>query len=253
MTVEFKDLTLAEVVTAMPAAASVFERRHIDYCCRGGRTLAEGCREAGLDADGVIAEIIESANRSAGDRPERDWSLASMTELADHIEQSHHVTARRILEELASLAPRVAAAHAGRHPELAEVRDRLPGFIEEMYDHFIREERVLFPWLRRLDRPRSLHKGPPWSVRRPIDCMEHDHDSAGETLGHFRALTHGYAPPADACPSYRRMLELLELLEADTHVHIHKENNILFPFGVLAEERLRERAGSNAVPAQTDP
>ena len=37
------------------------------------------------------------------------------------------------------------------------------------------------------------------------------------------------AYPADACASYRSLYERLAALEADTHLHIHKENNVLFP------------------------
>ncbi len=242
MTQDTKDLTLAEIVNGTPSAAAVFERHGLDYCCRGDRSLADACAEIRVSPGAVIAEIVREADRAAERGPARDWSRASMTELADHIEQTHHVAARRLLEELAALAPRVAEAHAERHPELAEIRDMMPGFIEEMHDHFVREERVLFPWLRRLDRAESLHKGPPWSVKRPIDCMEHDHDAAGEALARFRELTDGYEVPEGACGSYERLLSVLHELEVDTHMHIHKENNILFPAGIKAEERVRARS-----------
>ena len=49
----------------------------------------------------------------------------------------------------------------------------------------------------------------------------------------MRALTDGYAPPADACNTYRALLGGLAELEVDMHQHVHRENNILFP-GALA-------------------
>jgi regulator of cell morphogenesis and NO signaling len=45
----------------------------------------------------------------------------------------------------------------------------------------------------------------------------------------MRELTGGYEPPADACNTYRAMLDGLAELERDTHLHIHEENNVLFP------------------------
>ena len=47
----------------------------------------------------------------------------------------------------------------------------------------------------------------------------------------------GYAPPADACVSYRTLYEALDALERDLHEHIHLENNILFPRAAEMEEK----------------
>jgi regulator of cell morphogenesis and NO signaling len=44
--------------------------------------------------------------------------------------------------------------------------------------------------------------------------------------------------PSDARTSYRSLLDRLRTLETDTHQHVHKENNILFPrAAALAETR----------------
>jgi regulator of cell morphogenesis and NO signaling len=59
--------------------------------------------------------------------------------------------------------------------------------------------------------------------------MVAEHDRAGELLARLRAATAGYAVPDDGCASYRSLYERLEELEHDTHVHIHKENHVLFP------------------------
>jgi regulator of cell morphogenesis and NO signaling len=56
-----------------------------------------------------------------------------------------------------------------------------------------------------------------------------EHDRAGELLSQLRAITGGYTVPDDACASYRSLFERLAALELDTHVHIHKENHVLFP------------------------
>ena len=54
----------------------------------------------------------------------------------------------------------------------------------------------------------------------------------------MRAATDDYRAPADSCVSYRRCFEGLAELEADTHLHIHKENNVLFPMVVQREQSL---------------
>jgi regulator of cell morphogenesis and NO signaling len=59
--------------------------------------------------------------------------------------------------------------------------------------------------------------------------MLHEHDEVAGALARLRSLTGGYEPPADACNSYRAMLERLRTLEVDLHRHVHEENNVLFP------------------------
>ncbi len=51
----------------------------------------------------------------------------------------------------------------------------------------------------------------------------------------MRQVTGDYTLPAHACSTYRALFEGLEALEADLHVHIHLENNILFPRAIALE------------------
>jgi regulator of cell morphogenesis and NO signaling len=220
-----------------PRTISTLESLRLDYCCNGGLTLEQACQKQGLNPDHTLRVIIESSEEEMRDE-DADPSLMSMTELADHIEATHHAFAREALASLQTMIPRLIRAHGQAHPELSELGACFRAFADDLEDHMVREERVLFPWLRRLERKSEIQGGPPWSVRRPIDCMIHDHDNAGEMLERMRSLTHDYRIPADGCGTYSACMMLLESLERDTHIHIHKENNILFPRGVQAE---RER------------
>jgi regulator of cell morphogenesis and NO signaling len=92
-----------------------------------------------------------------------------------------------------------------------------------------KEEQILFPAIRSLELQNGSVSFPFGSVANPIGMMEHEHDDAGNALRRLRQLTDDYTPPSDACPTYRVLLESLRNLEQDLHLHIHKENNILFP------------------------
>jgi regulator of cell morphogenesis and NO signaling len=70
--------------------------------------------------------------------------------------------------------------------------------------------------------------------------MMREHDRAGELLAELRALTNGYRVPDDGCASYRACYEGLAGIEADTHLHVHKENNVLFPAVVELEQQLHD-------------
>jgi regulator of cell morphogenesis and NO signaling len=47
-------------------------------------------------------------------------------------------------------------------------------------------------------------------------------------MGEIDRLTNGFQLPADACGSYDSYFKLLKEFSDDLHLHIHKENDILF-------------------------
>lgn len=222
------DSTVGRWVVEHPCTARVFEALKIDYCCGGGSSLALACSQRHLDAEQVLAEL-NRAVADAASGPEEDWTRLSASALCDHIEQTHHVYLRRELPRLTNLIEQVVAAHGERHPELSEVRFVFANLRGELEPHMMKEEQILFPAIRKLEAAPQPPHFPFGTVANPIHMMEHEHAVAGDALTRLRALTHDYHPPEDACNTYRVLLDSLQQLEADLHLHIHKENNILFP------------------------
>jgi regulator of cell morphogenesis and NO signaling len=235
--------TVGQLVRERPALARVFERFGIDYCCGGKRPLDQACQERGLEV-GLVLDELAGQDVDAPAAEEVDWSAAPMSELADHIEATHHAFLRRELPRLEGLLEKVVAAHGPRHPELRDLRAVFAGLKSELEGHMLKEERVLFPMVRQLQRATARPRFHCGSVANPIAVMEHEHDDAGTALAWLRARTGGYTPPADACNTYRALLGGLAELEADLHLHIHEENNILFPRARDAEAALSGAAGA---------
>ncbi|MGB9620179.1 MAG: DUF542 domain-containing protein, partial [Armatimonadota bacterium] len=75
------DKSLGRIAIEMPASIPVLEKFGLDYCCAGHRSFEQACRERGLSPEAVAAEIQAAVQRAP--EPERDWSLASLTELID--------------------------------------------------------------------------------------------------------------------------------------------------------------------------
>jgi regulator of cell morphogenesis and NO signaling len=229
--------TVGQLVRERPSRARVFERFGIDYCCGGKRPLDEACRKEGLDL-GLVLDALADPDPNPLGSEAVDWSAVPMGELADHIEATHHVYLRHELPRLAGLLEKVVAAHGRNHHELWDVRVVFAGLKAELEEHMLKEERVLFPMVRQLERATTLPRFHCGSVGNPIVVMEHEHDAAGAALASLRTLTDGYTPPAGACNTYRALFDGLASLEADLHLHIHKENNILFPRARDAEAAL---------------
>jgi regulator of cell morphogenesis and NO signaling len=228
------DNTLAELVTRDHALARELERVGLDYCCGGARTIAEACASRGLDAHKVLADL-EAASVVAAPAA---WSTMSVVQLVDHLESTHHRYLWDELPRLWALADKVESVHGRRHPELREIRDVVAAIRAELEPHMLKEERVLFPMIRELalaDRLPTFHCG---SVRNPIAMMIIEHEEVGELLVRLRADTDGYVVPPDGCRSYSALFEALAQLEEDTHLHVHKENNVLFPAAESIETRL---------------
>ena len=217
--------TLGELVTTDPSLARELERVGLDYCCGGAKTLAQACSTRGLDAAAVVADL-EAARAVA---PPPAWSSMGVVELVDHIEATHHWYLWSELPRLSALADKVLAAHGRRHPELGQIADCVATIRADLEPHLMKEERMLFPMIRELaeasQRP-AFHCG---TVRNPIAVMTAEHEQVGELLAHLRALTDDYAVPSDGCRSYSALFAALVQLEEDTHLHVHKENNVLFP------------------------
>jgi regulator of cell morphogenesis and NO signaling len=239
-----QDTPVGSIVVERLGRASVFERLGIDYCCHGATPLEKACAERSLDVDHVLAKIAESDQRGVNEDVDRvDYSAMLAGDLADQIVATHHVYLRRELPRLSELIDKVVATHSSNHPELVEVRQTFAALRQELEMHLMKEERVLFPLVKQLEaalEPFSIHCG---TVENPIRVMEHEHDSAGSALQRIRELTSNYRAPDDGCASFTALYDGLSCLESDLHLHIHKENNILFPKAAALESALMAAKG----------
>lgn len=219
--------TLGQLVAERPGRSRVFERWGLDYCCGGKKTLQTACEEQHLELKDLLADLKQ--NDISVPVPETDWRTAPLGVLADHIVATHHAYLREALPRLTFLTEKVRDAHGSRHPELIELAAIFAAFRVELENHAEKEEQILFPFIKQLEIPGTrpaFHCG---SVNNPIHVMEAEHEEAGTALAKMRTLTHDFTPPSDACNTYRAMLDALAELEADMHLHVHKENSILFP------------------------
>lgn len=225
--------TVGSIVTRWPALSRVFEEVKINYCCGGTLSLAEACQKKGIDPRPLL-DMLEKARVVANDT-EVDAASMSLTELADHVEATHHAYLKAELPRLSAMTIRVASVHGEHDARLAQVRDTYAVLASEMSQHMLKEEEVLFPMIRQLDASDSAPQFHCGSLDNPIHVMEMEHAQADGALAKIREWTDGFSPPDWACNTYRAMLDALAHFERDLHQHVHKENNILFPRAIALE------------------
>ena len=220
------DPPLGALVTANPGVARVLEGFGLDYCCGGQTRLTVACLEAGLDADEVRAALAEVDIDN-----DVVWADLEPVDLIDHVLAVHHAYLRDELPALEQLSDKVATVHGARHPELVEIAATVAELRADLEPHMAREELALFPMIRELVAADGSTSNGPTSAdleRGPIAAMRFEHDQTGRLLERLHSLSSDFEVPADGCASYTSLYQRLGALEADTHLHVHKENNVLF-------------------------
>lgn len=231
--------TIRDIVTNDFRTAAIFQKHGLDFCCGGGVSVQEACDKAGLDPSVIETELAGILDAPRDGTPDfKSWDVDFLT---DYIVSNHHAYVRRVLPTVRFHAEKVARVHGGRHPELVEVASVFERVANELESHMVREEEVLFPYIKSLGAAeRDGHDVPApmfGSVRNPIEMMEIEHDEAGAAMHRIRQMTSGYQIPSDACTTYSVLFQELAEFEADLHRHVHLENNILFPRAIEIEAR----------------
>lgn len=227
------DLPVATIATEHPASVRVFQKLGIDFCCAGKLALSVACERKGLSPETVLTALMEADADVRTD--DRDWSGATLDALIQHLVERHHTFTRDEIERLSPLASKVARVHGDGHPFLNEVQSLFQVLADELRPHMMKEELILFPYIRRLESGGTAAEACFPTVQNPIRMMEMEHDAAGDILKGLRQLTGDYALPEQACGSWRALYAGLLDFEADLHQHIHLENNVLFPRAIALE------------------
>jgi len=246
--------TLATIALRSVSHAAVLDRHGLDFCCRGGRTLAEACVAMGVEPGSLLAEFDAEVRAREARNPspdsEVDWDQRPLTELVGYIVQTRHAFTRAAMGRIAPLLAKVVAKHASRHPELETVASAFRELSGDMEPHMAREEGVLFPYITALEDCDRAPSVPPFgTVRNPVRMMMREHDRAGELLATIEQATGRFVPPADTCGSLKAAYAALADLRMDLLRHVSLENNVLFPRAIALESGLSGGLpGPTAVP-----
>ncbi|MBS1762045.1 MAG: iron-sulfur cluster repair di-iron protein [Bacteroidetes bacterium] len=233
------DSTLGELAAKDLRKAEVFKKYGLDFCCGGKKTVKEACAEKGIDVTKVEKELQNAEkNFEARPLPYGDWKLDF---LSDYIVNTHHSYVTKSLPDLRQYGAKVAKVHGAQHPELLRVAELIEDVNAEMTSHMVKEERILFPFIKNLVAANGIRNEQVSGLRvaDPIKMMEHEHEMVGKNMEEIREITNNYSLPADACASYNLLFKLLQDFESDLHLHIHLENNILFPKALQLEKELK--------------
>jgi regulator of cell morphogenesis and NO signaling len=220
-----KQITIGEVVAMDFRAASVFKEAGIDFCCGGKMSIEEACKEKGIDQFAMekkLADLDTAPLDTAHNF--KDWDPGF---LCDYIVNTHHKFVLKSLPELVQYTQKIASVHGERHPELSEVAELFSEINRELIQHLKNEEKVLFPSIKEYQSSGSIESKS--IIADQIRKLSEEHEFAGGAMDKINKISQNYTVPADGCNTYYVTYRLLQEFEDDLHVHVHLENNILFP------------------------
>lgn len=231
--------TIGEIAAKDMKKAEALKRLGIDFCCGGGKTVRQAASEAGIQPEELEKVLKQTEHSVAGvNLAFNNWDADF---LADYIYNQHHKYFYDNGDLILQLAVKVREAHGKTHPELIRIAELVSTLFEDLKNHFYKEEKILFPYIKELAiyKREGIRPSSEISMTQgPLAMMHMEHEAAGDILKTIRSIANNYQAPSNACNSFRFLYSKLEELEKDLHQHIHLENNILFPKALQIEKEL---------------
>lgn len=239
MTIQ-NDQIIGELVAKDYRTASVFKKHNIDFCCQGNRTITDACNSKDINDQQVVAELNSLLNSETDSTV--DYQTWPLDLLADYIERKHHRYVEDKTQEILPYLDKIARVHGDRHPELHEINTHFKITAGELASHMKKEELMVFPYIKKMvqsQKEATAIQQPIFeSVVHPIEAMMQEHTNEGDRFRKIEELSNNYTAPEDGCNTYKVTYALLKEFEQDLHLHIHLENNILFPKAIELEKLL---------------
>lgn len=240
--------TLAELATHCPESINLFEKHELDYYQKGKQTLEDACKEKGLDFAKINNELDYLQKQAKKSNHETCLDEFGIEQLINFINTNFHSK-----EEYALARVDSAIQHLlNNKPQeqhfsnlLSEIEKKFKYLQEELLRHCNHEDKDLFPFIRvllGLQRNKvniSRHQFP--LAKNPVRLLEAEHQQAATHFSEIRRLANDYSVPSNAPLAYKKLVEELKTFEKDLHMHLHIENNILFPKLLAWEEELNRK------------
>lgn len=239
-----REKTLAQIVIDYPETATVFDKFDIDFSCHGNDTIETACRGDQFKVDSLQSELLIQIKTGNHYGSVFNPDEVSLSALSNHIVQEHHNYVRSTLPILLVHAFQVSDMYGQQYPELIEIKQLLTALRAEFEHHMMKEEEIVFPRIRKIEevylntaidvdfKLRLLYD--------PLKVLSREHVNSDKVFHQIRRLAGNYIAPENAGTLHILFLKELKQFETDMHLHVHLENNILFP---KVEAMVRELTG----------
>ncbi|TVR77887.1 MAG: iron-sulfur cluster repair di-iron protein [Saprospirales bacterium] len=223
------DISVGELVADDYRRADVLGGYEIDYSCGGTVTLEEACKERGLNPAEIWVELLKVSEFE----PYIDYKSFGPTKLIQHVVDVHHEYVRNSVIPLRAYLEKLLRTEGDKHPELPEVRELFFQLCDHLFKHMEKEEMILFPYLKAMYG--AMDRGYPLSmpyfshVDIPICELEDNHRTQMDSFDKIRRLSRNFSTHNHSSRTFKVAYAMLDEFGQNLRLHIHLENNIIFP------------------------
>ncbi len=240
MTGRFEEsMTVQDAAAQYPYGASVLLRFGIapdDTCI-----LAEASSREHIPIKLLMAALNKTASAAELTHQIDDDRLQATLQgvIIEYVVERYHRSLESELARLDELLNTVVEARDhGEGSKLVALRMIFRTFKTQIEEHLTIEEQILFPRLLQSERyagsqGTTTEARPGSSPVTAISEMEHEHEMLEGSLKEMRRVTGGYALPHNSSEMLIGLYEGFLKLEIELLEHVHLENDLLWPAGVM--------------------
>jgi regulator of cell morphogenesis and NO signaling len=246
-------MTLAELAIHIPASIEMFEKYNFNYYQNGSQKFKDACEEKGLIFSEIDAELNQLQKLS---KTNTMLTLEDMSvdRLIDFINGQHHSNEAEVLDFIEeSIKKLITNPNCDKAliSILQKLDEKFTDFKDKLTKHCEKEDKILFPYMRKLcelrrDKIFTNTSQKNSFVKKPIQLLEAEHVQASSVLKEIKEITQNFSSQANAPKEYQKLMEHLKEFEVEFHVHLHIENNILFPKVIALEEQFSNLKSNQA-------
>jgi regulator of cell morphogenesis and NO signaling len=212
---------------------------------RPGIKISEGFFAADIEKtieDTIHQQSLTEASENYYKMHSFDFNRWPADFLADYIYNEHHCYYYEQERALTELMDKVVNLYGTNNEVLQRLKGLYRNLRNGLTQHMLREERVLFPYIKSLAIAKRNSSFPMpcgiSTILTPINAMETEHEVITDILQEIKTITNGYTPLGNAGNSLRLLYNKLQALENDIYQHIYLETSILFPKAIAVEKEL---------------
>ncbi|MEO6843867.1 MAG: DUF542 domain-containing protein [Ginsengibacter sp.] len=234
---ELLDIEVGKLARENFAVIQLFIKNNIDFFCKGTKSLKEALAESGVEKEKFLNELEEIPSRG----PQlyavdvEKWPLDL---LADYIQKTHHPYTEQALLKIKNLINDISGNESEEAKIIEEFNPTFEILSGGLATHMKKEELMLFPTIKRMSIKHAGGDIPKFgSVDKSIETMIDEHDMQYKALRKIREVLNDYIY-REGKDDYNKIIQLMHGLDKDLALHLHLENNILFPKAVELAKRL---------------
>jgi len=225
-----KDQLIGDIVSEDYRAASIFESFDIEFCCEGDQSLENVCLQKKIKPKKILKNLTNLMEENI--HSYNFFQAWDVDLLADYLEKKHNKLLNENIPEISNLLEKIIKKHKSNARNINDISVLWKSSAEIFINHMHFEHREIFPDIRDIKikfnevKSSNIVKN---NTKIIINDLKEEHHIVGKNLKQIAKLTNHFTAEIDDCNTMKLFFTAMETFYAEVLLHIHIENNILFP------------------------